>query len=280
VRVIPLQSGSAGNCVYVEAHGVRLLIDAGISGARARKRLADHGVDIADVDAVLITHEHSDHIAAAGVFARKFGLPLYLTEKTWRASREQIGELGEPTRLGANQAIDFGPGWGSAPAADALTGGVRLFSAGDVLDFGPVRVETLSTPHDSVDGVVYCVDDGARRLGVCTDFGHVYPELRALVATLDGVLMESNYDERMLDAGPYPMFLKRRISGPGGHISNRESAELLASHGGRLRWACLAHLSENNNEPALAMAAHRDGLRDGLELHLTQRYGASAALTL
>ncbi|MBA3845222.1 MAG: MBL fold metallo-hydrolase [Planctomycetes bacterium] len=278
MRCIPLQSGSAGNCTYVESQGVRLLIDAGISASRARKRLSDHGVDIADIDAVLITHEHSDHIGAAGVFARKFGLPLYLTEKTWRAARDQIGLSGEPVMIGDNQRIDFGAACGEPTPPPA--GGIRCFRAGDVLDFGPVRVETLATPHDSVDGVVYCVDDGRARLGVCTDFGHVFAGLRALVASLDGVVMESNYDERMLDAGPYPMFLKRRISGPRGHISNRESAELLASDGHRLRWACLAHLSENNNRPELAMDAHRAALADSLALHLTERYGASMPLEL
>ena len=253
VRVIPLQSGSAGNCSYVEAAGVRLLFDAGIGARRVTERLAEHGVDVRRIDALVISHEHSDHVAAAGALARRFGFPVYITAATWRQA-----------------ARCFAP-----------TDPVRHFAAGDTLRFastlGELRVETIPTPHDAVDGVVFVIDDGQHRLALMTDFGHVFPALAQALAGCDAAILESNYDEGLLAGGPYPAFLKRRISGPGGHISNADAAALLANHGARLRWACLAHLSETNNTPELALATVRAAIGDRLPLHIA-RHGACSGV--
>ncbi|MBA2481356.1 MAG: MBL fold metallo-hydrolase [Planctomycetes bacterium] len=256
MRVIPLQSGSAGNCIYVEANGIRLLFDAGISGKQAQHRLAAQGSEIRGIDAVIISHDHSDHIGSAGILGRKFGLPVHLTEPTWHAARHALGEGDH----------------------------IRHFQSGEVLRFasvfGSVTVETMRTPHDAADGVVFVVDEGAHRVGILTDFGHVFPELEALVASLDAVYLESNHDDVMLENGPYPVFLKRRISGPGGHISNHESARLIADHGRKLRWACLAHLSANNNSPEIAYATHRATYGDDLPLLVAKRSAVSAPMVL
>jgi phosphoribosyl 1,2-cyclic phosphodiesterase len=228
-----LQSGSNGNSIYVEACGVRLLIDAGIPGRSARNRLAALDVDIREVNAVIISHDHADHVRCAGVYQRMFGLPLYMTTRTHEATAARgLGRLSD----------------------------VRHFRTGETLDFGTVSVETVPTAHDAADGAAFVVDTGDRRLGVLTDLGHPFEGLGRLISTLDAVIIESNYDPHMLDAGPYPAFLKQRIRGPRGHLSNGEAAGLLASHGRRLRWACLAHLSEQNNHPALALKTHRDAL--------------------
>lgn len=245
---ISLQSGSNGNCIYVESCGVRLLFDAGISGVAAERRLAAHGRGIRDVDAVIISHDHADHAKFAGVYQRKYGLPLYVTERTLSAAERRCG-LG---RLGD----------------------VKYFQAGKTVSFGPVSVLTMSTPHDGEDGVIFIVESREKRLGIMTDLGHVFDGLAREVASLDAVFMESNYDPSMLAAGPYPAFLKRRIKGPGGHISNIESAELLCS-GKRLRWACLSHLSEQNNDPGVALRTHQDILGRRLRLYTADRYSAS-----
>jgi phosphoribosyl 1,2-cyclic phosphodiesterase len=253
MQLISLQSGSNGNCIYVEADGVRLLFDAGISGCQAEQRLASHGRDMAAVHGVLISHDHRDHTRAMGIYQRKYGLPIYVTPKTLTAARAAC-------RLGR---IDD----------------VRTFQAGATLHFGPVHVETVRTPHDGVDGVGFVVDDGRRRLGILTDLGHVFDGLPTIIRSLDAVLIESNYDPVMLAQGPYPDFLKRRIRGPHGHLSNFESAELLASAaGGRLRWACLAHLSEQNNRPELAVRTHRQVLGDDLRLYVASRYQVGSVL--
>ena len=253
MQVISLQSGSNGNCIYVEAGGVRLLFDAGISARQAELRLAARGRDIAAVDAVLISHDHRDHVRCAGVFQRKFGMPVYATRRTMEAA-------GAYCSLGVMKDVQY-------------------FEAGGGLLFNEVVIETIPTPHDGADGVAFVVDDGYRRLGILTDLGHVFDRLNCVVRTLDAVVLESNYDPVMLARSSYPESLKRRIRGPRGHLSNIESAELLSrAADGPLRWACLAHLSAENNTPQLALNCHQDVLGSRLPLHVASRYEPSDVL--
>jgi len=252
MKVIALQSGSNGNCVYVEAGSVKLLFDAGIPGSLAQERLAVLGVDIRSVDALLISHEHSDHVKCMGVYQQKFGLPIHITKKTFAAAKKRY-DLGD---------VDD----------------VRPFKAGATVRIGTVTVETIPTAHDAVDGVGFVIDDGRRRLGILTDLGHVFDGLDAVVSSLNAAIIESNYDPDMLDKGAYPSFLKERIRGPAGHLSNVEAAELLASSGQKLQWACLAHLSETNNEPEVARGTHRELLRQRFPIHVASRYEATAVL--
>lgn len=251
MNLLSLQSGSNGNCIYVESGDIRLLFDAGISGKQAQERLAASGRDITTVDALIISHDHADHVKCAGIFHRKFGSRLCITEKTLRAARSShdLGKLGE----------------------------VEHFTSGSSLKFGHVTVETIATPHDGADGVSFIVDDGTSRLGIFTDLGHVYADLKNAVESVDAVLIESNYDPEMLKAGPYPAFLKKRIAGPGGHISNAESSELIAQYGSRLRWACIGHLSADNNTPELALSTHRK-INPSLTYHIAGRFGAGKLL--
>jgi phosphoribosyl 1,2-cyclic phosphodiesterase len=253
MKLISLQSGSNGNCLYVQSRGVRLLFDAGISGSQAQQRLDGHGQDIARVDALLISHNHRDHARSMGIFQRKFGLPIHVTRPTLAIAQASmpLGELSE----------------------------VRHFTAGSTLDFGTVQVETIPTPHDGINGVAFIVDDGRSRLGILTDLGHVFNRLQQVIGTLDAVLLESNYDPAMLAGGPYPTFLKQRIAGSGGHLSNLEAAGLLSSVAkGQLRWACLGHLSEQNNTPELAQRTHRQVLGTGFPLLVASRYHAGDVL--
>jgi phosphoribosyl 1,2-cyclic phosphodiesterase len=254
MKIISLQSGSNGNCIYVEADGVNFLFDAGISGIQVQDRLAIHGRDTEGIDAVLISHDHIDHSRSMGILHRKFGLPVYATAKTYGAAkRYAVGEIED----------------------------LRHFTAGETIHFGTVVVETIPTPHDAEDGVVFVVDDGTHRLGVMTDLGHVFDGLADVVASLDAVVLESNYDPDMLSNGSYPEWLKERIAGPAGHISNVEAAELLlASASKRMKWACLGHLSQDNNTPKLALETHRNILGDRLPLFLATRYEVSGVMEI
>ncbi|MCK9418322.1 MAG: MBL fold metallo-hydrolase [Nitrospirae bacterium] len=253
---ISLQSGSSGNCIYIEAGGVRLLIDAGITGVQAQGRLAAHGRDIHTVDAVIISHDHGDHIRHAGVYQRKFGIPIYVTPATLAAAtaRCNLGKLTD----------------------------VRTFRACDKIRFGDVLVHAIPTPHDGVDGSVFVVEAGKKRIGVLTDLGHVFKDLTRIVASLDAVFLESNYDPDMLAAGSYPAYLKQRIRGPHGHISNIEAAELLrrASVEQRLQWACLSHLSEENNHPDVALKTHRAAISGKVTLYVADRYQSTEIFTV
>jgi phosphoribosyl 1,2-cyclic phosphodiesterase len=253
MKVISLQSGSNGNCIYVEAGQCRLLLDAGLSAKQAELRLAGHGRSIRDVDALLISHDHTDHARGIGVFQRKFGLSVHATPGTLRSaqSRLALGELGE----------------------------VRPFRAGDALKLPGLSVQTIPTPHDGTDGVAFVLDDGRRRLGILTDLGHPFAGLGEMIATLDAVVLESNYDPDMLACGPYPEFLKRRIAGLRGHLSNDESAGLVKAWASpRLQWACLAHLSEQNNDPDLALGVYRRVVGRSLALVVASRYRAGDVL--
>lgn len=252
MRVISLQSGSNGNCIYVETHGVKLLFDAGISGSQVQQRLALHGRDVEDVDAVVISHDHADHSRNMGVLHRKFSLPIYATAETYAAAgRYKVGQIED----------------------------LRHFRSGEMLRFGNVAVETIATPHDAEDGVVFVVDDGKHRLGILTDLGHVFSGLASVIESLDAVLLESNYDPEMLATGRYPTWLRARVAGPAGHISNFEAAELLrTAASSRMKWACLGHLSQENNTPKLALATHRKILGQRLPLFVATRHGVSDVL--
>jgi len=251
---LSLNSGSNGNCVYVETEGVRLLFDAGISGKRTAERLAAHGRDVRQVDAVIISHDHADHVRCAGILSRKFKLPVWMTQPTHRAARRY--ELGRIADL-------------------------RRFRPGQVLHFGPVSVQTYRTPHDGVDPVAFMVSTERRRLGILTDLGHVFAALPRVLPRLDAVFLESNHDPEMLQTGPYPQYLKRRIAGAGGHISNVEAAELVKTcRNGRLQWVALSHLSEVNNTPELAVRTHRAIAGRSRPVHVAGRHGPSQLLRI
>jgi phosphoribosyl 1,2-cyclic phosphodiesterase len=250
VFTFSLQSGSNGNSIYVEADGVRLLFDAGISGRQARLRMAAHGRDIRDVDGLLLTHDHTDHARCAGIFQRLFGIPVYVTRPTYRVIGSQLGLIGD----------------------------VRHFQAGEPLSFGPVTVHTYPTPHDAVDGVVFVVACRQKRLGIFTDLGHPFDTLPGLLESVDAAYLESNYDPEMLADGPYPPKLKARIRGFGGHLSNEESAQLVRRCGRHHRWIALAHLSEQNNRPELALRTHRAVAGNDRCLAVAGRYGVSPLL--
>lgn len=261
MKIISLQSGSCGNCIYVESGNTKLLFDAGISGRQAALRLAAHNVDIRDVQAVIISHEHADHIACAGIFQRKFDVPIHVSKATLNAAlkNKNLGTLST----------------------------IRYFSPGETISCGDMLVETIPTPHDGIDSIACVVQNNRHRIGILTDLGHVFSGLPEIVSTLDAVLLESNYDPMMLKKGPYPPHLKQRIQGEKGHISNIESAELIQTAASpKLKWVCLSHLSEQNNSPHLALQTHQRYLagrvrpdrvrRDTIALYTASRYKAVA----
>lgn len=248
-----LQSGSNGNAIYVEANGTRLLFDAGISGRMAESRMAVHSRDIRSIDALIISHDHSDHVRCAGVYQRKFGLPIYMTRPTHDAVRSDLGILSD----------------------------VTYFTSGDALVFGGVTVHTIPTRHDAADGVGFVIESAGKRLAILTDLGHAFPGLQDVLESVDAAYLECNYDQEMLAAGSYPARLKARIRSDGGHLSNNESAELLHACGRRRpRWVAVAHLSEENNDPILAIGAQHRAVGRDYPVFLAPRWGCSEVLTL
>jgi phosphoribosyl 1,2-cyclic phosphodiesterase len=255
VLTFSLQSGSNGNAIYVEANGVRLLFDAGISGKTAEKRMAVHGRSMRDVDALIISHDHSDHVRCAGVYQRKFGMPIYMTCDTFAAATvwTDLGKLSD----------------------------LRHFVSGESLSFVDVVVHTIPTAHDAADGVAFVVECAGQRLAILTDLGHPFGGLQGILESVDAAYLESNYDPAMLTDGPYPPRLKARIKGPGGHLSNEEAAALVRACGrNRPAWIAAAHLSEVNNRPELVIAAQHEAVGRDYPVHHASRYECSAILTL
>lgn len=231
LRFCCLGSGSEGNALVVEARDglwpTRLLVDNGFNLRQLKRRLARAGLALDDIDAIVITHEHSDHASGAALLARKRGIPVYATAGTARAC----------------ELVAQGCDW--RPLKDGVT--VRM---------GSVAVRPYAVPHDAEEPVQFVFSDGAARLGLLTDIGAACESVVKALAGLHAFILECNHDAEMLRTGPYPYFLKIRISGDRGHLSNDQAAELLARIDRRsLQIVVAAHLSKSNNRPGLARAA-------------------------
>jgi len=227
VRFASLGSGSRGNALVVEAGKTRVLIDAGFGPREMSRRLERLGLAADDVDAVLVTHEHSDHIGGVFACARRFGWAVLLTHGTVAACRDD--------------------------GADACS---TIIDSHKPLSVGDVWVQPFPVPHDAREPVQFILGDGVRRLGVLTDAGHVTPHMVAMLNDCDALVLECNHDAQMLATGTYPQALKRRIGGLWGHLDNEAAAALLSQVGrSSLRHVVAAHLSEENNSPALARKA-------------------------
>ncbi|MBE6427617.1 MAG: MBL fold metallo-hydrolase [Planctomycetaceae bacterium] len=248
MKILSLQSGSSGNCIYLESGGTQLLFDAGISGVCAQNRLLRHGIDIRHVHGLFITHDHRDHTASVNVFHRRFKIPIWMTTRTMEAVRDK---------------------------GIRVPGNIQNFSANTRFRFRNLSIEAISTTHDAADGVCFVVDDGSVRFGICTDLGTVFPQLPKLLDSLDGVLLESNYDPEMLENGFYSAGAKARITSDFGHISNFEAATLLAEHGQNLKCVMLGHISHENNTEELVLETHRQVLGRDFKCVLAPHFEAS-----
>jgi phosphoribosyl 1,2-cyclic phosphodiesterase len=224
MRFASLGSGSKGNATLVEAGATRVLIDCGFSCAEAEKRLARLSLTPADLDAILVTHEHSDHIAGVARLSRRHGLPVYMT-----AGTEAVHRGGE---LAAYHCINSH----------------RAFAIGDL------RIEPFPVPHDAREPCQFVFSDGRRRLGLLTDAGSLTAHMLQALDGLDGLILECNHDPDMLAAGPYPPSLKQRVGGAYGHLSNQQAADIIKNIStDRLQHLVAAHISEKNNQPNLAL---------------------------
>ena len=226
MRLWVLGTGSRGNAVLVESDGARVVVDAGFGVRALAERLAAAKVAPESIGACVVTHEHADHVKGVRHAASRWGWQVYASHGT--------AEAHAPLKAGT----------------------VTRFAAGDLVRVGPFAVQTVATPHDAAArvAVVVTADSGARA-GVCYDLGHAPDAVRAAMTDLDVLVLESNHDEAMLRAGPYPPSVAERIAGRRGHLSNRAAGALarqVAAPG--LRHVVLAHLSESCNEPRLAAA--------------------------
>ncbi|MBR0157013.1 MAG: MBL fold metallo-hydrolase [Clostridia bacterium] len=230
MRFIPLFSGSSGNSSYIESGGVRLLIDAGLTGKMVQDALYDVGVRPEALNGILVTHDHIDHTRSVGVLSRKYNLPVYANEGTFRVMAPIVRDI-DPRN-------------------------VRLFKTGEDFYIGEMNITPFKTPHDAAESVGFTFSHAGKKLCYMTDIGCFRESMFSEAAGSRLVFIEANHDIVMLKNGPYPYHLKQRILSESGHLSNENCGKALVRlYGTGVRYAVLAHLSKENNTEETAFAA-------------------------
>ena len=232
MELCSIASGSSGNCIYAGTDDCHLLVDAGISGKRIEAGLNEIGLKTCEMDGILVTHEHIDHIKGLGVVARRYGIPMYMTAGTrdWILRSKALGEVDESL--------------------------FRTVKAEENFAIKDLEITPLAVSHDAAEPVAYRMRQGMKKMAVLTDLGTWDERLVAELQGLDALVLEANHDVRMLETGVYPYPLKRRIMSDRGHLSNEHSGQLLGlllhDH---FQTVMLGHLSKVNNYPELAREA-------------------------
>ena len=229
MRLCSIASGSSGNCIYVGTDTTHVLVDVGISRKRTEEGLKSLGICPGELDAIFVTHEHSDHISGLGVFSRKYNVPIYATTRTVDAIKgaRSLGEIDGEL--------------------------FQTVKADERFTIKDMTVNPMRISHDAADPVAYRFSYGRQKIGVVTDLGTYNDYTVECLKGMDALLLEANHDVNMLQVGPYPYPLKQRILGDRGHLSNENSGRLLSRllHD-KLQYIVLGHLSKENNMPELA----------------------------
>ncbi len=242
MEIFVLASGSSGNSTLIRSNGTNILIDAGISRRQISWRLEAFGLSLESVDAILLTHEHGDHIRGLDVLCRHHEIPVWASAGTWKQLKVRS------------------------------PGGGELVS-GRAMEIGAFQILPVGTSHDAAEPLAFVLEDDRTRVGYCTDTGIFTSLLRERMRDLDFMLLEANHDQDMLRHGPYPWHLKQRIASRHGHLANHQAVDALQSIlSPRLRALIALHLSEENNEPAMATRALGECLPASVALGLGGRF--------
>ena len=237
MKLCPLCSGSSGNATYIEAGSARILIDAGLSCKRITELLSKIGVDPRTLSAILITHEHIDHVRGVNILSKKYDLPVYANAETWSVMK--------------------------AVLKDVAAKNVCVFESDRDFYLAGARILPFSVPHDAIHAVGYTLSAEGHKVGVCTDLGHADAHILSILAGCDLLLFEANHDVDMLMAGGYPYQLKKRILSGSGHMNNDDCGRALVKlHETGVKNVILGHLSRENNYPELALIAVRAALEE------------------
>lgn len=239
----PLASGSKGNCIYLGTAQTKILIDAGISARAIQKRLAEINVDLADIDAILITHEHTDHIQGLKVLAYKLGIPVLANHETAKG-------------IVAN--------FHACPK-------FKIFSTGETFEFGDLEIHPFSIQHDTLDPVAFTIRVDGLKLGFCTDLGFVTSLVEHQLQDCDYLYVEANHQPSMVYASARPMIYKQRVLSRSGHLSNESCGQLLWQvFNPKLKHVHLAHLSSECNSPEVALSVIQDLLQSkGIQVEMS-----------
>ncbi|ODG91808.1 MULTISPECIES: MBL fold metallo-hydrolase [Bacillaceae] len=222
-----LASGSTGNALYVGTEKTKLLVDTGLSGKAMESLFKEINRDIKEVSGILVTHEHSDHIKGLGVLARRYQIPIYANEKTWKAMNHLIGDIPTEQKF--------------------------IFNMETTIQFGDIEVESFGVSHDAAEPMFYVFHHNEKKFVTITDTGYVSDRMKGIISNADMYIFESNHDVEMLRMGRYPWSIKRRILSDVGHVSNEDAALAMSDViGDKTKRIYLAHLSQDNNMKELA----------------------------
>lgn len=228
LRFTVLASGSTGNATIVKGSSKMVLVDAGLSAKKMDEMMKERGVSGHELDGLVVTHEHSDHIKGLGAFARKYELPVFANEATWGAMERHIGTIAPEKRV--------------------------IMETGECLEFGEMTVQSYPISHDAAEPVGYCFQENGEKLSLATDLGYVSEKVKRQIIDSDVLVLESNHDTEMLRMGRYPWNIKRRILSDIGHLSNEAAGEALVElMTDRTKRIYLAHLSLDHNQMDLAL---------------------------
>jgi phosphoribosyl 1,2-cyclic phosphodiesterase len=291
MRMTVLASGSKGNSTLVSSSRTRILVDAGLSCRELLKRMQMADEDPAAIDALLITHEHQDHVQGVAVLARKLGVPVYFTKAThrawmrWMMPQKRItyaAWLAQRQQDLAQQQAAVLPANEGAPSAEntcecsqeetkaedpCRLPGVEYFAAGSGFQIGDIAITPFTIPHDAADPVGFVFEADGVRMAIATDLGYMPPNVKMALRNCDVLMLESNHDLEMLRDGPYPWSVKQRVMSRVGHLSNEAVSDFLEkNYDGNASYVVLAHLSECNNLPELARVTAERALRDRMSL--------------
>lgn len=253
----PLASGSSGNSIYLGTDDTKILIDAGLSGKKINENLCKKGIDCKNIDAIFVTHEHKDHIKGVGILSRRYDIPVYATPGTWDGMKDEIGEI--------------------------MPHNIKYVYAEENCIINDICIKPFLIPHDANEPVAYNIFVDNKKATVATDLGHITKPILEKLTDSNILLLEANHDTRMLKEGPYPYYLKERILGKFGHISNVIAGKVLREiFNSKLTYVYLGHLSEQNNVPKLAFDTvksilEKEGIIIGrdINIEMASRYEAS-----
>lgn len=236
-----LASGSSGNAIYVASNEKKLLIDAGLSGKEVNKRLKKINSGVDEIDAILLTHEHGDHIQGAGVISRRCNVPIYASQGTWQGAKDKLGKITPANKNTINK---------------------------EDLILGDLKITPFSISHDAKQPFGYSIYHQDCKLAIATDTGELTTEVKEAIQGAEFVVLESNHDLEMLKIGPYPWSLKKRVMSDEGHLSNDDAgAAVVDLVKNSTKKILLAHLSQDNNIPELAYLTIKNMLADaGMEI--------------
>lgn len=261
LKFCSLYSGSSGNSLLVQSNNTKILIDCGQSAKKIENALTDIDIDISEIDAILVTHEHSDHIQSLGTVSKKYDIPVFANFETWEAM--------------PNQKIKISPN------------NIKMFENDKEFQIGNLQIMPFSTPHDAANPCGYSICNGSKKISIATDLGHIDNNIFSNIKDSKFMLLEANYEPEILKVSRYPYLLKQRIAGPHGHLSNIEAGQTI-SHlfGKELKEVMLGHLSKENNFPEMAYKTvaeeliHNNIDTNDIKISVANRLAPSKVITI